>query len=239
MTRIALCLAVAATTFGFAATQALAQAARVFVSSHGLDSNACSAPGPCRTFQHAHDVVAANVLDPAGYGAVNITKSISIMGHGFSGVSVPGGGVAITINGANAVVNLNGLLIEGSGLGQTGISFSSGSILTVKDCVILTDDGLRFAPAASSSLSVSHSWVGNNGGFGIVVRPTGSASVTAVFDDAMMQYNSALAYGLSLDATATTGTITGTVTNSVSSDNGGGFLAKAVFPGKASLLLVR
>jgi hypothetical protein len=232
MKRIALFLAMTSAIFGFVATPALAQA-RVFVSSHGLDSNACSPSAPCRTFQHAHDVAAAggeiDVLDPAGYGAVNITKSISIVGHGFSGVSVPSGGVAITINGANAVVNLNGVLIEGGGLGQTGVLFSNGSVLTLEDCVIrnLTGDGIHFAPAASSSLSVSHSWVGNNGGYGIIVAPSGSASATAVLDGVTMQYNSAFAYGLSLDATTTTGTITGTATDSVSSNNGGGFLGRA------------
>jgi hypothetical protein len=217
---------------------------RVFVSTHGLDTNACSVAAPCRTFQHAHDVATANgeidVLDPGGYGAVNITKSISIVGHGFSGVSVPSGGVAITINGANAVVNLNGLLIEGAGIGQRGITFTNGNILTVEDCMIrnLTGDGLDFSPAVSSSLSISHSWVGNNGGFGILVRPTGSASVTAVIDGTTLQYNGANAYGLEVDATATTGTITGTARDSVSSNNGGGFLATAA-AGAASLMLVR
>ena len=57
-------------------------ASRVFVSAVGADMNDCSFAHPCRTFQHAHNVVAAggeiDVLDPAGYGAVNITKSISI-----------------------------------------------------------------------------------------------------------------------------------------------------------------
>src|SRR5215471_12646827 len=219
---------------------ALAQT-RVFVSGSGSDVNPCSQGSPCRTFQHAHDVASAggeiDVLDPAGYGAVTITKSISILGHGFSGVSVPSGGVAITINGASAVVNLNGVLIEGAGIGQTGVLFSSGSVLTVEDCVIrnLTGDGIHFAPAASSGLSVSHSWVGNNGGFGIVVRPTGSASVTAVFDGVTTQYNGASSYGLSLDAFTTTGAITGTATGSVSSDNGGGFIAQSLPPGTASL----
>jgi hypothetical protein len=136
------------------------------------------------------------------------------------------------------------VLIEGSGLGQTGINFSRGSVLTVEDCVVrnLTGDGIHFAPDASSSLSVSHSWVGSNGGFGIVVRPTGSASVTAVIDGATMQYNAAPAYGLSLDATATTGTVTGTATDSISSNNGGGFQAKGTTGAaadSASLMLVR
>src|SRR6516165_7290011 len=78
-----------------------AQAQRVFVSATGLDTNPCTFASPCRSFQHAHDVAAANgeidVLDPAGYGPVTITKAISIQGHGFSGITVASGGTGITI----------------------------------------------------------------------------------------------------------------------------------------------
>ena len=45
---------------------------RVFVAAQGSDANPCTFAQPCRTFQHAHDVVAAygeiDALDPAGYG---------------------------------------------------------------------------------------------------------------------------------------------------------------------------
>lgn len=55
-----------------------AQAQRMFVAGTGNDSNPCTFVSPCRTFQHAHDVAATNgeidVLDPAGYGPVTITK---------------------------------------------------------------------------------------------------------------------------------------------------------------------
>src|SRR5262249_50058029 len=135
---------------------------------------------------------------------------------------------------------LRGLTIVGAG-GANGITFNSGGVLNIQNCVIrgLAGDGLHFSPATSASLSVMHSWVGNNGGYGIVVRPTGSASVTAVINGATMQYNGANAYGLSLDALTTTGAISGTATDSVSSDNGGGFIAQANLPGHASLMLVR
>src|SRR5215510_7377412 len=76
-------------------TTASAQPSRVFVAAQGSDSNACTFAAPCRTFQRAHNVVAANgeidVLDPAGYGALSITKAISIQGHGFAGLAVASG----------------------------------------------------------------------------------------------------------------------------------------------------
>src|SRR5271169_5317754 len=104
-------------TLATALSAAPAQAqSRVFVAAQGSDGNPCTFGAPCRTFQHAHDTVAAggeiDVLDPAGYGAVSITKSISIQGHGFSGVSVGSGGTGITISaGASGTVGLYGLLI--------------------------------------------------------------------------------------------------------------------------------
>src|SRR4029077_6553899 len=112
---------------------ALAQT-RVFVAAQGSDSSPCTFAAPCRTFQHAHDTVAAkgeiDVLDPAGYGPLIINKAISIQGHGYSGVSVASGAIGITINaGAGDAVSLNGLLIEGAGTGAWGIVFNGGASL--------------------------------------------------------------------------------------------------------------
>jgi hypothetical protein len=59
---------------------AQAQPSRAFVAAQGSDSNPCSFTLPCRSFQQAHNTVAAggeiDVLDPAGYGALTISKAI-------------------------------------------------------------------------------------------------------------------------------------------------------------------
>src|SRR5262249_40947929 len=119
---------------------AQAQPTRVFVAAQGNDSSPCTFASPCRTFQRAHDVVAANgeidVLDPAGYGALTINKSISIQGHGFAGIAVASG-AGITINGTSTdVINVTGVLIEGGGAGTLGIRFNSGKSLTVEGCIV-------------------------------------------------------------------------------------------------------
>src|SRR5262245_12451548 len=119
---------------------AQAQPARVFVAAQGNDANPCTFASPCRTFQRAHNAVAAggeiDVLDPVGYGALIITKSISIQGHDFSGISVAPGGTGITINtGATDIVNLRGLIIEGAGIGQNGIVFNGAGSLTIESCL--------------------------------------------------------------------------------------------------------
>src|SRR5215218_7056741 len=59
-----------------------AQATRTWVSGVGDDVNPCSRTAPCKTFAGAISKTATNgeinCLDPAGYGTVNVTKSITI-----------------------------------------------------------------------------------------------------------------------------------------------------------------
>ena len=86
-----------------AATTASGQANRIWVSGHGVDGAGCGgAATPCRTLQYAHDNLVAggeiDVLDPAGYGSIVITKSISIVNEGV-GVA----GVLQSISGADAI----------------------------------------------------------------------------------------------------------------------------------------
>jgi Right handed beta helix region len=163
---------------------------RVFVGGQGSDSNSCSATSPCRTFQHAHDVAAANgeidVLSPAGYGPLTITKAISIQGHGFSGLTVSNGlsGIVITA-GPSDNINLSGLIIDGAGVGTDGVHFNSGKSLTIDSCLVrnLAGTGISFVPTTSSTLAVSSTIVSNNGISGIVVRPSGNnLLVRAVFN---------------------------------------------------------
>src|SRR5215510_13487689 len=110
-----------------------AQNARSFVSGLGNDANApnCSRTAPCRTFQVAHDSTLASgeisVLDPGSYGAVTITKSISIIndGVGEAGALVSGGLNGININAhENDRITLRGLTVKGIGFGGgNGIVF--------------------------------------------------------------------------------------------------------------------
>src|SRR5262245_2134433 len=170
-------VALAATLLACASnwTSALAQPARVRVAAQGSDSNACTFAAPCRTFQHAHDVVAANgeidVLDPAGYGSVIITKAISIQGHEFSGISVTSGHEGINVNASfNDKVSLRGLLIDGGGVGSTGIAFLNAKSLTIENCVVRNFVGSGIAIAASSGaplVSVTNTIVADNSGHGL------------------------------------------------------------------------
>ena len=64
-------------------TRLQAQATRTWVSGVGDDVNPCSRTAPCKTFAGAISKTATggeiNCLDPGGFGAVTITKSIQIL----------------------------------------------------------------------------------------------------------------------------------------------------------------
>jgi hypothetical protein len=160
-----------------------AQAQRVFVSATGSDGNPCTFASPCRTFQHAHDVAPANgeidVLDPAGYGSLTITKAISIQGHGFSGISAVNGATAITINaGASDSVSLRGLLIDGAGTGSAGIQYNTAANVTIADCIVrnFVNNGIWIFGPGNAFFTVSNTTVSDNGFGGIVVQPQGAIS---------------------------------------------------------------
>src|ERR1700709_1522823 len=84
------------------APAAYAQATRTWVSGVGDDVNPCSRTAPCKTFAGAISKTAVNgeinCLDPGGYGAVTIPKSMtidcrhtfgSILNAGTNGINIP------------------------------------------------------------------------------------------------------------------------------------------------------
>src|SRR5262249_28395417 len=121
------------------------QPSHTFVSGAiGNDANPCSRGAPCRTLQNAHNKTAPDgeitVLDPGDYGALTITKAISIVndGVGEAGMSISGGATGVLVKaGTGDTVSLRGLTIKGvdSSPGN-GIVFVSGKSLSVENCVI-------------------------------------------------------------------------------------------------------
>jgi hypothetical protein len=154
---------------------------------NGNDANDCNRATPCRTFQRAHDNTLPSgeitVLDAGGYGAVNITKNISITndGVGEAGILVSGGNTGVAVNaGPGDAVTLRGLTIKGIGFGGgNGIVFTTGKALSVENCTIRNMDGgaiagkgIVFTPTtANASLSVSNTVVSDNLRTGIVIQP--------------------------------------------------------------------
>jgi len=234
---------------GQLASPAQAQLARTFVSSaNGNDGADCNRPTPCRTFQVAHDKTLANgeitVLDPGGYGAVTINKTISIIndGVGEAGMLISSGFTGVTITaGATDTVSLRGITIKGIGFGSgNGIVFNSGKFLTIENCVIrnlsqaavgTTGKAIVFQPSSSSQLAISNTVIANNF-IGINIVPGGTGIARAALNRVELYDND---FGLLVAPTVNTVSARVSVADSVVDGSGGTGVQISVPPGATAL----
>jgi hypothetical protein len=182
-----------------AATFAAAQASRTWVSGVGDDANPCSRTAPCKTFAGAISKTAAggeiDALDPAGYGAVTITKGITIDGGGgqVASVLVSGTNGIVVQAGPSDVVILRNLRINGIGTGINGIRFLSGKDLNVENCVIFgfTTNGVDIAlnQATQASAHVVNTIIKNNGGDGVRATNAVTPAVLVGIDNSQIMLN--------------------------------------------------
>src|SRR5262249_34507272 len=223
------------------------QLSHTFVSSvNGNDANDCSQPTPCRTFQAAHDNTfdqgEITVLDPGGYGALTIRKSISIVndGVGEAGVLVSGGAVGIEVAALNAYVNLRGITVNGTGAG-TGLRLDNAFALTITNCVFrnLTGNGIEYRPNNPGSLTITDALIGDNGGSGILVKSRSSGTVAVNLSRVEMYNNSQDGFTLDVSEEPATGTVNATVTDSAAANNfAAGFASRGATAGGGGLLMV-
>jgi hypothetical protein len=186
----------------FLAVPAHAQSSRTWVSGVGDDANPCARTSPCKTFAGAISKTATNgeinCLDPGGFGAVTITKSITIDCHeifgsinnaGTSGVviafdSFAGTDVRKTVRLRN--INLNG---DDSGLnGIRVLGALAGTTAVVEDCLIdgnfgSSARGISDDRTGAGKLIVTNTTIRNNGGAGVSVLPTGSSNIQVLLNN--------------------------------------------------------
>ena len=189
-------LAIAIFTFAFA-SMAQAQATRTWVSGVGDDANPCSRTAPCKTFAGAISKTATDgeidSLDPGGFGAVTITKSITIDGYsGLSGILAAGTtGVLINLStpGTTNSVQLRNLSINGAGTGTNGIRIIGGTNteVEIENCVIFgfragTGRGISDERTVAGRLWVQDTLVKNNSGQGIIINGVGGV-IKATLDN--------------------------------------------------------
>lgn len=164
------------------ASFASAQATRTWVSGVGDDVNPCSRTAPCKTYAGAISKTAANgeisTLDPGGFGAITITKAITIDGGGEHG-SILGSLVnGVTVNaGVNDAIILRNLSINGAGNGLTGVRYIAGKSVHIEGCTIFkfSQNGIR-VEASTGQLEVVDTTIRNNADSGIRLQPTGATT---------------------------------------------------------------
>ena len=210
MRRIALvALAVGLFLPFLASAPASAQATRTWVSGVGDDANPCSRTAPCKTFAGAISKTAAageiNCLDPGGFGAVTVTKSLTISCEaGTAGVLVSGTNAIIFNAAATDYLFLKGIDIEGFGTGINGVSFVAGGFLHVEDCVIrrFTGSGISITAGGATGFEITRTTVFSNGngstGGGIRIAPAAGGTSKGVIDRVIADRNT---FGIAGDTT--------------------------------------
>jgi hypothetical protein len=172
-------------TFIFAVTSlAQAQASRTWVSGVGDDANPCSRTAPCKTWAGAISKTAAcgeiDALDPAGYGAVTITKSITLDGTGQLASILASLVNGIIINAATTdVVTIRGISINGFCNGINGINILQAKTVNVEDCVIFrfnTGNGITVNETNDLNLNVRNTVIRDNTLDGINTFTSGAAN---------------------------------------------------------------
>ncbi len=185
---------------------AQAQASRTWVSGVGDDANPCSRTAPCKTFAGAISKTAGggeiDALDPGGFGAVTITKSITLDGGGgqVASVLVAGTNGIVVAAAAGDIVILRNLRLDGLAgaanvnAGLNAIKWNSGRVLAVQNCYIFgfnnfgidADTGLS-ASAPLSELHVSDTYITNCGG-GIAIGSTSANPAVADLDNVRIEH---------------------------------------------------
>jgi len=175
-------LAIATFMVAFASI-AQAQASRTWVSGVGDDANPCSRTAPCKTWAGAISKTAPcgeiDALDPGGFGAVTITKSITLDGTGTFASILASLVNGIVINAAATdVVTIRGLSINGFCNGINGISIVNAGAKTVnvEDCVIFrfsTGNGITANVTGNLNVHVRNSVIRDNTNDGISLTSSG------------------------------------------------------------------
>ena len=191
--------------FAFASI-AQAQATRTWVSGVGDDVNPCSRTAPCKTFAGAISKTATNgeinCLDPAGYGAVTITKSITIDCEDTQGSILASLVNGVIINSSTAHVRLRGISINGAGNGINCVRVLAAASLVMDEmvCAGFATHGISIENSAGNfKLAVWNSSFRNNAGNGINTFVTGTGAATIQVSGSLFTLNNR---GVNLGAAA-------------------------------------
>jgi hypothetical protein len=178
---------------------AQAQATRTWVSGVGDDANPCSRTAPCKTFAGAISKTATcgeiSVLDPGGFGAVTITKAITINGDGTLAGILAAATNGIIINAvATSDVIIRGISIDGACTGLDGIRFLAGRHVRIENCTIynFTDDGIDVVynlVGGVGQLTIENTSITNIGDVAVRVAVT-TGAMTAQLDNVRINRSS-------------------------------------------------
>lgn len=204
-----------------------AQATRTWVSGVGDDVNPCSRTAPCKTFAGAISKTATNgeinCLDPAGYGAVTVTKSITIDCEDTQGSILSAGtnGVIVNITSATdskKAFKLRGVSINGAGTGINGIRILAANSVSVEDGVIdgVTAHGISIETTSGTpKVTVDRMSIRSSAGNGINSFITGGTVSLAVSNSVFTGVATGINLSSNTKAVVKDSTLTGNTTGAL------------------------
>ena len=215
--------------FAFASI-AQAQATRTWVSGVGDDVNPCSRTAPCKTFAGAISKTATNgeinCLDPAGYGAVTITKSITIDCEDTQGSILASlvNGVIVNITAATdtkKAFKLRGVSINGVNTGINGVRILAANSVHLDEVVIdgFTQHGVSIETTTGApEVYVQDSHIRSNTGNGINSFITGGGVKLTVGNSQLLNNATGLSLSNNTAATISDSVVAGNTTGLVASN---------------------
>ncbi len=240
------------------ASMAQAQATRTWVSGVGDDVNPCSRTAPCKTYAGAISKTAVHgeisTLDPGGFGAVTITKSITIEGtqgqgygsilhSGTIGISIPFDSFAAAGESQKSV-RLRNLNINGSGgsggdasSGSRGIRITGSAANTevfVEDCILdgarqaATGRGIEDNRSGGGFLSVSRTTIRNMSGSGISTLTTTNGLKMVINDSQFLNNANGIAVGDHVRLSVYNSNISGNSGSGIFGENNSGGLTTEI-----------
>lgn len=178
-----------------------AQASRTWVSGVGDDVNPCSRTAPCKTFAGAISKTAEdgeiNCLDGGGYGAVTISKSITIDCSSVPASILAAGVNGVIVNITNAIDNaktfrLRGVSINGIGTGINGVRILAANTVLLEDVVIdgFVQHGVSLeTTSGATKVIMNRTSVAHNNGNGFNTFIVGGATATISVNNSLFATN--------------------------------------------------
>jgi hypothetical protein len=177
-----------------------AQATRTWISGVGDDANPCSRTAACKTIAGAISKTATggeiNGLDPGGYGAVTVTKPITIdfSATGSGGVLNTGSnGIMVQAPDTADVILRNLDIYGGAALapgacayaGLAGVRVTGGKTIRIENSTIASQTtGVQIVPTAGDvDVFVNRTDISNTCAYGIQVAPTGGHAARVTVRD--------------------------------------------------------
>jgi hypothetical protein len=196
----------------------------------GDDAQPCSRVAPCKTWAGAISKTAAfgeiDALDPGGYGAVTITKSITLSGRStHASTLVSGTSGFIIVAGSTDRVIIDNIEFNGLGTGTNGIDIRSAATVRIQHVHIFGfTNGVSITTSATGApqprVTINDAEIQGSSSAGVMLAPTMAAGARVTVSNSQLDGNNCgIVVGSSCGGPATGSPALANVVNTTLIDN--------------------